>query len=107
MLLPPTKIKNLLSCVVLLILISLLTYFNSLKGSFQFDDIPLIKSHWLINMEAFFDHPRSGQIGNRPVVYWTYALNNQLALHQVFGFHLINLTLHIGVTLLIFWINNS
>ena len=103
MLLPPTKIKNLLGCVVLLILISLLTYFNSLKGSFQFDDIPLIKSHWLINMEAFFDHPRSGQIGNRPVVYWTYALNNQLALHQVFGFHLINLALHIGVTLLIFF----
>ena len=102
--LPPKKIKSLLSCVVLLILISLLTYFNSLKGSFQFDDIPLIKSDWLVNIQAFFDHPRSGQIGNRPVVYWTYALNNQLAIHQVFGFHLINLALHIGVTLLIFFI---
>ena len=81
----------------------MLVYFNSLKGSFQFDDIPLIKSHWLVNTDAFFDHPRSGQIGNRPVLYWTFALNNQLARHQVFGFHLINLALHIGVTLLIFF----
>ena len=89
--------------MTLLILISMLVYFNSLKGSFQFDDIPLIKSHWLVNTDAFFDHPRSGQIGNRPVLFWTFALNNQLARHQVFGFHLINLALHIGVTLLIFF----
>ena len=99
----PSKIKSLLGCITLLILISMLVYFNSLKGSFQFDDIPLIKSHWLINTDAFFDHPRSGQIGNRPVLFWTFALNNQLARHQVFGFHLINLALHIGVTLLIFF----
>ena len=100
----PSKNKILLSCVTLLILISVLTYFNSLKGSFQFDDIPLIKSHWLFDTDAFFDHPRSMQVGNRPIVYWTYALNNQLARHQVFGFHLINLALHIGVALLIFFI---
>ena len=103
MLLFPSKIKSLLGCVTLLILISMLVYFNSLKGSFQFDDIPLIKSHWLVNTDAFFDHPRSGQIGNRPVLYWSFALNNQLARHQVFGFHLVNLALHIGVTLLIFF----
>ena len=99
----PSRLKNILGCVTLLILISMLTYFNSLKGSFQFDDVPLLKSHWLVNTDAFFDHPRSGQIGNRPVLYWTFALNNQLAQHQVFGFHLLNLTLHIGVTLLIFF----
>jgi protein O-mannosyl-transferase len=99
----PLKIKNNLVCVTLMILISMLAYFNSLKGTFQFDDVPLIKSHWLVNTEAFFDHPRSGKIGNRPVLYWTFALNNQLARHKVLGFHLMNLTLHIGVTLLIFF----
>jgi protein O-mannosyl-transferase len=99
----PARMKSILGCVTLLIVISMLAYFNSLKGSFQFDDIPLLKSHWLVNTDAFFNHPRSGQIGNRPVLYWTFALNNQLARHQVFGFHLTNLTLHIGVTLLIFF----
>lgn len=99
----PSRIKNLLGCATLLILISMLAYFNSLKGSFQFDDGPLIKSHWLINTDAFFNHPHSEQIGNRPVLNWTFALNNQLARHQVFGFHLVNLALHIGVTLLIFF----
>lgn len=73
MLIFPSKIKNLLGSVTLLILISMLVYFNSLKGSFQFDDTPLIKSHWLVNTDTFFDHPRSGQIGNRPVLYWTFA----------------------------------
>jgi protein O-mannosyl-transferase len=100
----PSRMKNYLGCVTLLILISMLAYFNSLKGSFQFDDVPLIKSHWLVDTDAFFNHPRSGQIGNRPVLYWTFALNNQLALHQVFGFHLTNLALHIGVTLLVFFV---
>ncbi len=103
MLVFPSKVKSLLGCVALLTLITMLAYFNSLKGSFQFDDIPLIKSHWLVNTDAFFDHSRSGQIGNRPVLYWSFALNNQLARHQVFGFHLVNLALHIGVTLLIFF----
>jgi protein O-mannosyl-transferase len=103
MLVFPSKIKNLLGCVTMLIIISMLVYFNSLKGSFQFDDIPLIKSHWLVNIHEYLEHPRLAQIGNRPVLYWTFALNNQLALHQVFGFHLINLLLHIGVTLLIFF----
>jgi protein O-mannosyl-transferase len=98
-----SRIKNTLGCVTILILISMLAYFNSLKGSFQFDDVPLLKSHWLANTEAFFNHPHSGEIGNRPILYWTFALNNQVASHQVFGFHLINLALHIGVTLLIFF----
>jgi len=103
MLVIPSKIKILLGCATLLTLISMLTYFNSLKGSFQFDDAHLTENHWLVNTDAFFDHPRSGQIGNRPVLNWTFALNNELALHQVFGFHLVNLGLHIGVTLLIFF----
>jgi protein O-mannosyl-transferase len=103
MLVLPSKTKNLLCCITLLIIISILVYFNSLKGSFQFDDIPLIKSQWLVNTYEFLDQPRAAQIGNRPVLFWTFALNNQLALHQVFGFHLINLGLHIGVTLLIFF----
>lgn len=97
------RTKNILRCVTMLILISMIAYFNSLKGSFQFDDIPLIKSDWLVDTDAFFNHPRSGNIGNRPVLYWSFALNNQLARHQVFGFHLINLSLHIGVTLLVFF----
>ncbi|MBC8286107.1 MAG: tetratricopeptide repeat protein [Nitrospinae bacterium] len=90
--------------MTLLILISMLTYFNSLKGSFQFDDAHLINSQWLLNTDAFFDHPLSAEIGRRPVLNWTFALNNQLARHKVFGFHLFNLALHIGVTLLIFFI---
>ena len=101
---PTSKTKSLIGCATLLILISILAYFNSLKVPFQFDDVPLIKSHWLTDTKSFFDHPRSEQIGNRPILYFSFALNNQLARHKVFGFHLINLGLHIGVTLLIFFI---
>ncbi|MBT5028541.1 MAG: tetratricopeptide repeat protein [Nitrospina sp.] len=100
----PPEIKKFIGCVLLLILASIAVYFNSLKGSFQFDDLPLIESPWVANLQAFDHHIRFSSFENRPVVLWTYALNNSLARGQVFGFHLLNLAIHIGVTLLIFFI---
>ncbi len=104
MLFIPQEIKKFIGCALLLILASTTVYFNSLKGSFQFDDLPLIQSRWVENLETFEHHVRFSSFENRPVVLWTYALNNSLGKGQVFGFHLLNLTVHIGVTLLVFFI---
>ncbi len=89
--------------MLLLILANTAVYFNSLKGAFQFDDLPLIQSHWVEDLDAFDRQVRFSSFENRPVVLWTYALNNTLGKNRVFGFHLFNLTVHIGVTLLIFF----
>lgn len=99
----PSKIQKQIACVLLLVLSSTGIYFNSLKGSFQFDDVPLINSQWIENLESFNQSVKFSSFENRPVLLWTYALNNSLAKNKEFGFHLFNLMLHIGVTLLIFF----
>ena len=100
----PPEIKKIIGCVLLLILANIAVYFNSLNGAFQFDDLPLIQSQWVEDLDAFDRQVRFSAFENRPVVLWTYALNNTLGKNRVFGFHLFNLTVHIGVTLLIFLI---
>ena len=100
----PARIKKQLACVLLLVLSSTAIYFNSLKGSFQFDDVPLISSHWIEGLESFDQFIKISSFENRPILLWTYALNNSLGKNNEFGFHLFNLMLHIGVTLLIFFL---
>jgi len=99
----PVKIQKQLACILLLVLSSTGIYFNSLKGSFQFDDVPLINSQWIEDLESFDQFVNISAFENRPVLLWTYALNNSLGKNKEFGFHLLNLMLHIGVTLLIFF----
>ncbi|MGK0179214.1 MAG: tetratricopeptide (TPR) repeat protein, partial [Nitrospinales bacterium] len=99
----PVKIQKQLACVLLLVLSSTGIYFNSLKGSFQFDDVPLISNQWIGDLESFNQFVKLSSYENRPVLLWTYALNNSLGKNKEFGFHLFNLMLHIGVTLLIFF----
>ena len=100
----PARIQKQLACVLLLVLSSTGIYFNSLKGSFQFDDVPLISSHWIEDLESFDQFVKISSFENRPILLWTYALNNSLGKNNEFGFHLFNLMLHIGVTLLIFFL---
>ncbi|MBC8284791.1 MAG: tetratricopeptide repeat protein [Nitrospinae bacterium] len=99
----PKIIQKQLACVLLLVLSSTGIYFNSLKGSFQFDDVPLISSPWIENLDSFNRSVKISSFQNRPVLLWTYALNNTLGKNKEFGFHLVNLLLHIGVALLIFF----
>jgi protein O-mannosyl-transferase len=100
----PVRIQKQLACILLLVLSSTGIYFNSLKGSFQFDDVPLISNQWIADLESFNQFVKFSSFENRPVLLWTYALNNSLGKNKEFGFHLFNLMLHIGVTLLIFFL---
>ena len=103
MVLIPKIIQKQLACILLLVLSSTGIYFNSLKGSFHFDDVPLISSPWIESLDSFNQFVEITSFENRPVLLWTYAFNNSLAKNKEFGFHLVNLVLHIGVTLLIFF----
>jgi len=99
----PKIIQKQMACIMLLVLSSTGIYFNSLKGSFHFDDVPLISSPWIENLDSFNSFVKIAAFENRPVLLWTYAFNNSLGKNKEFGFHLVNLMLHIGVTLLIFF----
>ncbi len=89
-------------CLFLLILLSSLIYFNTLKGSFHFDDQGLLSRSWVSDINHFRKEVYLRYVEHRPILLFSYALNNALRPKEVFGFHLINLTLHIFVSILIF-----
>ena len=96
------SIKSNISCILVLILLTSIVYFNSLQGAFQFDDRNLLNKEWLVDLNSFNRNVNLTSIENRPILLWSFALNNELNKKNTFGFHLLNLIIHILVTLLIF-----
>jgi tetratricopeptide (TPR) repeat protein len=97
---PPLKTQ--IWSLLILTLLPLLIYFNSLQGAFQFDDRNLIDREWIADLDAFQKNVRVSDYENRPILLWTLAVNNALNKNKVFGFHLFNLMLHVFVCVLIF-----
>ena len=98
------SLKSQISAIFLLTLLSLIVYFNSLYGAFQFDDRNLLSKEWVANLDSFNKNVKLGAFQNRPILLWTFSLNNQFDPINTFGFHLANLILHVLVTVLIFFI---
>lgn len=74
-------------------LLTLLIYANTLFGAFQFDDITSIlenekiRNLWDIQQWWSFN-------SSRPVGYFTFALNYSIHQYHVFGYHLLNISIH-------------
>lgn len=101
---PSATAKYQLACLFYLVLFSILVYFNMLAGSFHFDDQSLLGRAWISDIDHFHKEVRLESVGNRPILLLTYALNNTLNPNHVFGFHLVNLQLHVLDAILIFLI---
>jgi len=93
--------------IFLLIIICLLgggIYSNALQSPFQFDDIgfivnnPNIKD--LVNFEAIWNTLRQK---TRAVGFYTFALNYHFHGLDVFGYHLVNVMIHLINTILVWW----
>lgn len=85
---------------------AVLVYSDSLLNSFTMDDElyilrnPQVTQHsaWLLF------HPNTVSNVYRPVTFFTFAMNWIAARYQPFGYHLINLLLHLAVVLLFFFV---
>ena len=88
----------------------LVTYGGSLDNDFQYDDVhslvenPHIRS--LSNIPAFFVHPDwfsedSRSAMYRPMVLVSYAVNYAAAGYDVWGYHAVNIIIHVGVGFLL------
>ncbi len=101
-----------------LVLLSFVTFANSLSNGFAFDDEMMIARNRLIkdvaNLPRLFashywagtpeDEEAFDPRGNlyRPLVMATFALNHAVGGLNPFGFHLVNLLLHIAVSILLY-----
>jgi tetratricopeptide (TPR) repeat protein len=100
-----------LIALIVLALLVLVAYANSLPNSFQFDDYEGIVDnsalHDLGNIPSYFTNPalfRSSNADWRPVLQITYALDYAFAGADPTMFHVTNILFHAGVSWLIFLI---
>ncbi len=96
--------KSRIACLIIIILMAQLVYFNSLKGSFQFDDPNYLSLPETANLKNFWEKTPWQNVSLRPFLLLTFAFNNDLRTNEPFGFHLLNLLAHILVCILIFHI---
>lgn len=91
--------KHVLS-IFLIATLAIIIYSNTFDASFHFDDIPSIVENYAIHrfdLKAIFS-------SSRPVLEMTFALNYYFGKLNVFGYHLVNLALHIANGILLYFI---
>jgi len=93
----------------LLILFGVLAYWNSFDGVFIYDDIksivdnPHIRVLWPLSKAMSLPLWSSARtVDGRPLLSLTFALNHHLFGPEPWGYHLVNLVIHIGASLLLF-----
>ncbi len=107
--------KNIIIYLILIIFLGCIVYSNSINSGFIWDDHLLVKDNLYIrnlpNIGKFF----SGAISTntnakyffyRPLQMISYAIEYSLWKLDARGYHLVNIFLHILVTLAIFWFIN-
>ncbi|HEX9149812.1 MAG TPA: hypothetical protein VF958_11680, partial [Thermoanaerobaculia bacterium] len=94
----------------LLIVACVVCYANGLTGDFTYDDKAIVRDNPRLRAPAglvsifttsYFGGPRGQGTGYRPILLVTYAIQRWLHGGAVFGFHVVNLALHVIVTLLL------
>jgi Tfp pilus assembly protein PilF len=87
--------------LLLIITCGFLAYANTFNMSFNFDDVSAVLGNPDVKrMEGFADPLKFP--GNRIVGVLSFALNYKISGFNVFGYHLVNLLIHIGNALLVY-----
>ena len=85
--------------LLVLALITAIAYWNSFKTPFVFDDFLTIQKNAGVRFGDFL-HP--ALFGTRSILYMTFAANYLVSGQTVWGYHLVNLLLHVLNGILVF-----
>jgi hypothetical protein len=86
---------------ILIATVAVIIYSNSFYASFHFDDTPAIVENYAIHR---VDLKEIFSTSSRPVLDLTFALNYYFGKLNVFGYHLVNLMLHIANGVMLYFI---
>ncbi len=103
------NVNKLISPIIITILI-IIIYSNNLQGDWQFDDTNNIKTNTNIHLTSLdfqsikttFFHWKGSQKVSRPVAYFTFAINWLISKDNVISYHLVNNTIHIITSILLY-----
>ena len=99
--------------IIFILLLSFAVYFNSLSNGFVYDDmIQVLKNRWITDVKyipQIFSKNVWSFLGEfkltnyyRPVMHLIYMLDYHIFGFNPWGFHLVNILFHAGVSVLVF-----
>lgn len=101
--------------LLLIVLLSMAVYSNSLQGAFQFDDqANIVENAAIRSFEVFRDPLKIKDLdvplnvkalfGTRYAGFLSLALNYRIHGYNVSGYHAVNISIHIVNALLVYWL---
>lgn len=97
---------------LIIILVTLITFTNTLLNGFVYDDITIVQNNTSINalskipdlfLQSYFG--KDNNAGTyRPLTTLSFALNYAINGLEPYGYHLVNIIVHIINSLLVYWI---
>ena len=96
-----SNIQKHLIAIFLISAIATIIYSNSFDCTFHFDDQHAIVENYAIHR---FDLKEIFSSSSRPILYVTLAINYYFGKLNVFGYHLVNLLLHISNGIMLYFI---
>jgi Flp pilus assembly protein TadD len=96
---------NVWSILFLICIVTFFSYANVLNGEFQFDDrYTIIENDSIKNLDSplRINWLERFLSGGRPVTDFTFSLNYRWGRLDVFGYHLVNILIHIGVVIVVY-----
>ncbi len=99
------KVFTQLQAIFILSLLGMVSFFATLRSPFLYDDAhAIVENPYIRDLWDFQNQVGIGNIFNRSVVLLTYAVNRQVGQLDVFGFHLVNILLHICVGIILYFL---
>lgn len=95
-------LENPLLHILIIVLIALCAYSNTLQVPFLFDDEGSIQLNTGVHGLSNFFNGGYDYLPNRVIGYFSFALNYQLGELNVVGYHIVNLLIHISCSLLVY-----
>ncbi len=81
----------------------LLAYHNSFRVPFVFDDVTAIPQNTSLRAAAtWWTPPADTTVSGRPLLNASFGFNYAIGRERVFGYHAVNLALHVGAALLLY-----
>jgi len=93
--------KKIALSTILIATVAVIIYSNTFYSSFHFDDTPAIVENYAIHR---FDLKEIFSTSSRPILDLTFALNYYFGKLDVFGYHMVNIILHIVNGILLYFI---
>ncbi len=89
--------------LILILLVGVLSYSNTFHGPFVFDDAQNIVEYETIHLDSLSPAKLAQlKFGGRPVARLSFALNYYLGELDPFGYHLLNLLIHLLTAVLVY-----